>query len=266
MSHELETAIRAARAAGKIQMKYFGKPLKKTAKKNRFYADFATRADFESEKEIIRILQKEFPNYGILSEEKGLIHGNEESRWIIDPLDGTIMHSRGIPFFGVLMALQQKKRLEVGVIHCPFQQETIFAQWNRGCFWNGKRVFVSKTKKLEEAILTYNTIRLLLSQRNTGFQELLGKAYWRTGIPSLLATQLVCRGKTDIYVGSYQQATPCFIHPWDVAAKKIAVEEAGGILSAFNGKTELEKLDSVVITNPLLHSKVIRILNQKVTR
>ncbi|MFH0954698.1 MAG: inositol monophosphatase family protein [Candidatus Micrarchaeota archaeon] len=257
-SHELETAIRATKAAGKIQMKYFGKPLEKKMKEKN---DFATQADFESEKAIIKILQKEFPDYGILSEEKGETKGNSDYHWIVDPLDGTVCYSYGFPFFGVLIALEKKQKLELGVVYQTVQNEALAAQRNKGCFLNGKKVQVSKRAELQEAFLGYNGIRDQLKKYPEQFRNLLNAANWRTGVPSLQGTISLCSGQLDIFLqstGKYR-----IMKPWDTAAPKITIEEAGGVFSNYRGEKELDKIDFWLATNQKLHSKVIQILNPK---
>jgi len=148
-SHELETAIRAAKTAGEIQLKYFGKPLEKTMKGPK---DFVTKVDIECEKAILSILQKEFPDYGILSEERGKIEGNSDYRWIVDPLDGTIWYANGLPSFGVLITLEKNLETQLGIVFQPAQSEMLVAQKNKGTELNGQRVRASKRKKIEEAL------------------------------------------------------------------------------------------------------------------
>ncbi len=255
-SHEFETAIRAAKTAGAIQMKYFGKPLEKTMKDGN---DFATKADFESEKAILSILQKEFPDYGILSEEKGESKSDSDYRWLVDPLDGTICYSYGFPFFGVLIALEKKQKLELGVVYQTFQNEALTAQRNKGCFLNGKRIQASKRAELKEAFLGYNGIRDQLKNYPEQFRKLLNAANWRTGVPSLQGTISLCSGQLDIFLQSTGKYG--IMKPWDTAAIKIAIEEAGGVFSNYRGEKELDKIDFWLGANQKLHPKVIEQFN-----
>lgn len=261
MSHELETAIRAAKAAGEIHLKYFGKPLEKIMKGPK---DFVTKADLESEKAILSILQKEFPDYGILSEEKGETKGNSDYRWVVDPLDGTVWYAHGLPSFGVLITLEKNLETQLGIVFQPAQSEMLAAQKNKGTELNGQRVRVSERKKIDEAFLGYHGIRFQLKHYDHGFRKILETSHWRTGIFGLQGITYVCNGVLDIFLDSsalQQKGVP--INRWDIAAKKIAVEEAGGVFSNYRGETELEKMDAPLATNRALHQQVIQILNEK---
>lgn len=262
-SHELEIAITAAQEAGKIHMKYFQKPLQKTMKENGRYADFATQADFEAETLITRLLQKEFPDDGILAEENGTTNGKNNRRWIVDPLDGTIIFARGIPFFGVMIALEEKNRLELGVIYYPATHTTLYAERGKGSYRDEKKIHFSNTHKLDESLLGYNSVRYLLNEFPRPLSNLLNAVHWRLGLPWLTGLQLASQGNIDIYLGSYQQGARKVMEPWDIAAQKIIAEEAGGKVSNNEGKTRLDELDSLVMANPILHQQVMQILNEE---
>lgn len=259
LSHELQTAITAAKAAGNIHLKYFQKPLHKTMKGTK---DFATQADLQAEQAIVKILQKEFPDYSILSEEAGNLGAESQSRWIVDPLDETIWYSAGFPVFGVLIALEKKGKLELGVVFQPHPNYMLFAQKKKGTFLNNQRVHCSKRNRLANAFIGYHGIRFALNQYRHGFETLLSKAYWRTGIPNLPALQFVCSGVLDVFLNCPNPHGKTIIKPWDIAAHKIILEEAGGVFSNYHGETELNQINATVLTNGALHSKVIRILKE----
>lgn len=262
MSHELETAIRAAKAAGEIHLKYFGKPLEKIMKGPK---DFVTKVDLESEKMILSILQKEFPNYGILSEEKGEIKANSDYRWVVDPLDGTVWYANHLPSFGILITLEKNLETQLGIVFQPAQSEMLTAQKNKGTELNEQRVRVSERKKIEEAFLGYHGIRFQLKHYDHGFRKLLETSYWKTGIFGLQGLTYICKGVLDIFLDSsmlQQKGVP--IDCWDIAAKKMVVEEAGGVFSNYRGETNLDKIDAPVMTNKPLHKPVIDALNEPV--
>jgi myo-inositol-1(or 4)-monophosphatase len=180
ISDELSTAIRAAKAAGQIQLRHFGKPMKKTMKVG---MDFATHVDYECEKAVLDILRADFPDYGILSEEIGEIKAESDYRWIVDPLDGTLPYARGLSSFGALVSLQNKDSIELGVIYRPLQNELIFAQRKKGAFHNGQHAAVSKVKSLAESSISYQDVRYPARVCPQGFSDLLSKAGLVLGMP-----------------------------------------------------------------------------------
>ncbi len=257
LSHELETAILAAKEAGKIQMKYFGTPLQKKFKATQ---DLVTHADFEAETKIISILKKEFPDYGVLSEENGVTESDSEYQWIVDPLDGTFYYSHNYPAFGVLIALRKKDSLELGVNFQPTHNFMTFAQKNKGARLNGRRIHISRQKTEKGALLGYSDARFSLETAQKPFRQLLKNFFWRTGIPAFPAFSYLSQGILDAYLYNYiHYKKNTAMHPWDIAANKIIVEEAGGIFSNYTGETDLDKIQSAVAATPALHKKIIKL-------
>ncbi|MFH0954699.1 MAG: inositol monophosphatase [Candidatus Micrarchaeota archaeon] len=260
LSHELKTAVLAARLAGKIQLKQLGKPLQKTMKGEK---DFVTQVDLACEKAILGVLQKEFPDYGILSEEKGTVSASGDYRWVVDPLDGTLRYSRGMEGFGVLIALQKKGDTILAVLHQPNQSSLLVAEKGKGAFHNNHMVHVSAQSNLSKAILSNDTVQYFLDQYPAGFKKIYDQAAYRIATPWLTAITKVCRGELDIFLGGYQKYSPAqswLMSAWDVAAPKFLIEEAGGIFSNAKGETTLEKMDCVVASNGHLHPALIKIL------
>lgn len=259
------TAIRAAKEAGKIQLKNFQKPLQKTMKGEQHsvsnFRDFATNVDFECEKAILKILQKDFPDYGVLSEEQNEIVSDSNYRWLVDPLDGTVWYAYGLPAFGVMIALEKNQKLELGVLFQPYQNKLLVAQKGKGTYLNGKRVFVSNRKDIGDALVGYHTVRYPLKEFGSQFGALLDKTYWRTGIPWLQGTEYFCNGTLDLFfTGGGKNA---IMKRWDAAPLKIVCEEAGGVFSNYYGESELEKINAIMMATPQLHKKVLKILHEK---
>ena len=146
-----ETAIRAAKEAGKIHLKYFRKKFEiryKAYKHNR-----VTIADTEAEKKIVSEIRKEYPSHNILAEEAEYPRTGSEYLWVIDPLDGTNNFSKGIPVFCVSIALAKDNELILGVIYDPTRNELFVAEKGKGAFLNGKRIKVSGSSQLHDSIL-----------------------------------------------------------------------------------------------------------------
>ena len=147
----LEFAVELARDAGAITLKYFRKD-PETSKKSD--GSFVTVADREAEAFLRDKISQRFPNDGVLGEEEGESKGSSGRRWILDPIDGTFAFVHGVPFYGVLIALEIAGESKVGVVNIPALDEVVYAATGLGCFLNGHSTRVSSTTTLEEAVQT----------------------------------------------------------------------------------------------------------------
>ena len=121
MSGFLSIAKESALLAGHYLKSNFGSQIRTENKES--HHSIVTHYDIEAERLIIDLLQKKFPAHGILSEEIGLINGDADYIWVIDPLDGSSFYSRGIETFSVSVALMYKNEVIVGAIYLPVQDE-----------------------------------------------------------------------------------------------------------------------------------------------
>src|SRR2546428_3867050 len=134
----LAAAVDAARAAGRVAMKYYNAGFEITLKPD---ATPVTQADREAERTIVASLGRAFPDYGVLGEEFGA-SGNVSTRWIIDPIDGTKNFVRRIPIWATLIALEERGEITLGVIHNPVTGELYTARRGGGAFLNGERILI----------------------------------------------------------------------------------------------------------------------------
>ena len=151
-SEFLEFAIHTAKAAGLIQMKYFGNI--SSIEKKSTNIDLLTNADKESEKFIINEIQKKYPQHSILSEERGALNTNSEYLWVIDPLDGTTNFSHNLPIFAVSIALVHKGHKTLcGVVYNPAANKCFYAEHNKGSFMDGKLIKPTSSVTLGDSLL-----------------------------------------------------------------------------------------------------------------
>ena len=109
--------------------------------------DFVTAADKRTEKIIIDELQRAHPDYGILSEERGILNKeNDKNKWIIDPIDGTTNFLNGIPQFAISIAYEENNEIKCGIIFDPIKNEMFYAEKDHGAYFNNERIRVSKKK------------------------------------------------------------------------------------------------------------------------
>lgn len=248
-SLELQTAINAAKAGGKVALKYFQTKLEVETKKDR---SFVTTADIEVEKEIKKQITKNFPNANFFAEESG---GNIKERdiWIIDPIDGTRVFIKGITQWSILIAHYKNREITTGICYIPTQNILLFAEKNKGAYLNGKPIRVSKTDSLNDAFGSFGSIRHY-KNINPIIQLNAMKTVLR-GFESAYGLALVATGSMDIVIDAY--ATP-----WDYAPFIRIIPEAGGQVTDFQGEKWKITSKNLLATNGLLHNKVLKIINK----
>ena len=140
MSQEVIVAVEAALQAGKILRERVDDIGKVSFKE---FHDPVTEVDHLAEKAIITRIKKTFPDHDILAEESGNAEGSDStSKWIIDPLDGTLNYSHGYPCYCVSIALEQEGEVKVGVIYNPCLDELFVAEKGQGAILNGNPIHV----------------------------------------------------------------------------------------------------------------------------
>jgi len=242
-------AVEAARAAGDIALNYYRGGFEVTLKADQTPV---TQADREAEQAITAILRGAYPEWGFLGEEFGA-QGARDPRWIIDPIDGTKNFVRGIPFWAILIALEEAGEVTTGVVLNPVMGELFTARRGEGAFLNGERLRVSPCESLKEATVLHSGLRLLREAGCwDGFVRLVDASSRTRGFGDYYGYGLVAHGQAEIYV-------EVDLKPWDVAPVKILVEEAGGRLTDFAGRPTIYSGD-VLATNGRLHAEALALL------
>ena len=253
----LDIAIKAAKEAGGLLNEGFGTNLKISSKDT--VNDLVTEYDHRSEEMIIDILSSEEPGSCFLAEEKGAQGENIEDniRWVIDPLDGTVNYAHNVPIFSVSIAAEYKKELLAGVVYNPVINEMFTAAKGHGAYLNDEKLSISNCGDLEKSLLV------------TGFPYNVQKNPCRTidlfveivqrGIPvrrlgsAALDLAYVAAGRFD---GFWEIG----LRPWDVAAGTLIVKEAGGSVTQFNGTEYNIEDNTILATNGLIHNQISDVL------
>jgi histidinol-phosphatase len=218
LDRALAAAVEAARAAGQVALRYY-----RTGFDVALKADDTpvTEADRGAEQAIRDVLGPAFPDHGFLGEELGAV-GDQQRRWIIDPIDGTRNFIRRLPVWATLIGLEEQGEIVVGVVHNPVTGELLAARRGGGAWSNGERVRVSEIADLAEATLLHAGLKLLREAGYwEGFVRLVDATGRQRGFGDYLGYTLVAEGKAEIYVETD-------LKPWDLAPCKVIVEEAGG--------------------------------------
>ena len=245
----LAAAVEAARAAGEIALGYYRGGFEVTIKPDQTPV---TQADREAERAITGILGRRFPDYGFLGEEFGET-GPTDRRWIIDPIDGTKNFVRHIPMWAVLIGLEEGGEVTTGVVFNPVTGELFTARKGEGAFANGERIHVSGCDRMADAMVLHSGLRILRTAGYWGGFERLVDAAGRTrGFGDYYGYGLVAAGRAEVYLEAD-------LKPWDIAAVKILVEEAGGRLTDFSGRSTIYD-GTVLASNGRLHVPALGLL------
>lgn len=252
----IELIKKAINEAGRLLMDKFETGLQVEFKGKH---DLVTEADRQSESLIVSMIREQFPDHDILAEEDDYGQQNSDYRWIIDPLDGTTNYAHGFPWFAVSIALEVCGRLELGAVYNPYVGELYFARRGAGAFLNDRRLQVSSINALEHSLLAtgfaYDHKQSRANNHDffVRFQH-AAQACRRPGVASLdLAS--VAAGRFD---GFWEMK----LKPWDLAAGILLVEEAGGLVTDFDGRQmTLDSLECMA-SNRLIHDEMQQILQQ----
>lgn len=253
----LNIAVSAARQAGDIIVRYMDQidRVKVTAKSS---IEVFSEVDIKAEQAIINAIHKAYPNHGILAEESGLQEGDDETVWIIDPLDGTSNYLHGFPFFSVSIAVKIKNRIEHGVVYDPLRHECFYASRGRGARLNDRRLRVSSQNLLSSSLIGTGVPfkdPKLASRYLPTFEALIGKCAGvrRTGSAALDLAYLAS-GRLD---GFWEMG----LRPWDIAAGSILVKEAGGLISDAQGSEDFLKTGDVVAGTPKIFKSLLQTIS-----
>lgn len=248
---ELAVAVAAAKEAGRILLEG-AKHLPKVERK----ADRSpvTQLDRMSEIAIAAIIMDEFPADAILGEEGGEKGGSASGRrWIVDPLDGTRPFLRGIPTYSVLIALEDAGEIVVGCMFFPALGECYTAAKGCGAYCDGRRIRVSKTASLGDAMLSGLGPTTGGGHAAAGMRKLLATADYAYGFMDAYSYALVATGRLDGAISLWDK-------PWDCAAGSCIVREAGGRFSDLSGVPSVFGGASVM-SNGILHPEILSYLN-----
>jgi myo-inositol-1(or 4)-monophosphatase len=231
LSADLELAERAARAAGAVLMDRFGGPASGLGHKTSD-TDLVSDADRAAEEVIRALLEAERPGDGLIAEE-GSRHAAESGRrWVVDPLDGTVNFLYGIPHWAVSVALEHGDGSTAGVVFDPVREECFRASRGGGCELNGHGIRVREGQPLDRAMVatgfSYQPERRA-AQAEVAARLLPRVRDIRRAGAAALDLAWLAAGRLD---GYYERG----LSPWDWAAGRLLVEEAGGAVEEMPGE------------------------------
>lgn len=243
-------AAEIAREAGAF-MREERKKFEQSSVEKKGERDLVSYVDVTAEKMIVQGLRTALPGAGFLTEEKTVDDTGAALRWIIDPLDGTTNFIHGIPVFAVSIALQQSNELLIGVVYEINLDECFYAWKNGGAFLNDRKISVSETSSVSNALCAtgfpysnfphidrfFRTLKFLF-QNSHGVR--------RFGSAAVDMVYVAC-GRLDAF---YEYN----LNAWDIAGGALIVKEAGGQVSDFSGGENYLFGKELVATNKIIHA------------
>jgi histidinol-phosphatase len=240
-------AVDLARGAGDITLQYFRKQPQTSTKAD---GSYVTIADREAEEYLRKQIAERFPDDGVLGEEQGESFGRSGRRWIVDPIDGTFAFVHGVPFYGVLIALEIDHQMVAGVVNIPALGEIVSAAKGAGCFLNGKPARVSTTSELKDVLLLSTDFSACARYGFGRAAELLqGRAKTSRTWGDCYGYVLVATGRADVMLDPVMNL-------WDCAPLLPIMEEAGGTFTDWRGVRTVAG-GNAIATNGLLFDEVM---------
>jgi len=250
--------LQAVEAGAQELTRFFNGPFKISHKEG--INNLVTEADHASERAIVEVIKSQFPGHRILGEEGGDISTEGDYKWIIDPIDGTVNFSQGIPICCVSIGIEREGKMIFGAVYNPLMQELFFAEKGKGASLNGKAIKVSEKNSVERSCLVTGFPYTYLDMPNGPLQVF--ERLIRKGIPvrrlgsAAIDLCWVAAGRFD---GFYEHK----LQAWDSAAGFLIVEEAGGMVTDFEGNSFSPYQPHIVATNGRIHDELLRWINDK---
>ena len=256
---ELSVAEEAARAGGAIVSRYFREGI---AMRTKDVANLVSDADLEAERAVVDVIRRTYPGHEILAEEAHTGDTGAEHLWVVDPLDGTNNFAHKIPQFAVSVAYYRGGVAQCGVIYNPIRDDWHVAVRGQGAFFNGERVRVGEQTRLGEVMVGVGFYydRGVMMEATLAAVGDLKRDHQIHGIRRFGAATLDLCMVALGQLGAYFEYT---LSPWDFAAGRLFVEEAGGRVTTCLGDPLPLARSSILATNGRLHDAMLAVVRPR---
>ena len=214
-----------------------------------------TQADQEIERIIREFFVKKFPSIGLLGEEFENENENSSTRLIVDPIDGTSNFIRKIPIVGTLLAIEKDGEIVAALISNGITNQRWSAAKSQGAFYNDSQIYVSSVNDINDSQAFYGS---LFGREARGdfdrLTRLLSYSKRQRGIGDFMSHMWVASGYGEFGIDFGLQ-------PWDIAPIGLIVTEAGGKVTAVDGKPFDIYEGSIMTSNGHFHDQLISIYN-----
>lgn len=257
----LETAIHAARQAGKVLSRYARDGFRI---ENKSAIDLVTEADHAAEQCVINVILASYPDHAFLAEERGHIgQSHSPYLWIIDPLDGTTNFAHGFPTYCVSIGLEYKEECVLGVVYDPTRDELFSATRGGGARVNDQPIHVSQTTQLDKALLVTG---FAYNIRETPNNNLDHFARFALRVQGLRRTGSAALDMCYVAAGRFDGFWEVKLNAWDMAAGVVILREAGGKVTDFSGQTHSLYGQELVASNGRLHDSMVSVIQESLDR
>jgi myo-inositol-1(or 4)-monophosphatase len=252
----IDDIIQISKEAGELIRNAFGKSHSVEFKTNEL--NLVTETDKSSEKLITDFIKMKYPSHGILAEEGSDLNKSAEYLWVVDPLDGTTNFAHGLPIFAVSIGVQKNGETIAGVVYDVMRDVIYSAEKGSGGFENGKRISVSKNENLGYSVLVTGFPYDIKENPDKAFERFIAFLKHARAIRRLGSAAIdFCYVANGVFDGFWEVS----LHPWDLCAGKLIVEEAGGIVTDFEGNDIDIHSKRILATNKFVHQKMIEVMN-----
>jgi len=255
MLPNLDYLIRIAKRAGEILKEGY---LQQHVVQHKGRVDLVTEMDHYSEEYLLGEIRRDFKNHTIITEESGVVEGEKNHCWFIDPLDGTSNYAHGVPIFCVTVAYAFQNQVVLGVTFDPTREQCFYAERGQGAFLNGQRLSVSTTHNLIDAMLVTGFSPSHIDQEEKNLKNFSAFLKTAQSIRRLGSAALDIAYVAAGWMDGYWEISS---HPWDVATGTLLVEEAGGFVTNLQGDAEyFQPPFSLIAANPFLHQEMKQVI------
>ena len=253
----IEDIIQISREAAELIKNAFGKTHSIEFKTNEL--NLVTETDKASEKLITDFIKKKYPTHGILAEEGSEANKSAEYLWVVDPLDGTTNFAHGLPIFSVSIGLQKNSETIAGVVYDVMRDIIYCAEKGSGAFEASQELNVSHTLKLEHSLLVTGFPYNVAENPENAFQKFEALTKKARGVRRLGSAAIdFCYVASGVFEGFWE----VHLHPWDLCAGKLIVEEAGGLVTDFEGNEIDIYSKKILATNGNIHNQILSVLEK----
>lgn len=259
-SSELQVAVEAASASAKILLHHFERGIEMRSKPEEGAYNLVSDADIESEQAIASIIAKQFPSHAILGEEEQAGNIAADQLWIIDPLDGTNNFAHRIPHFAISIAHYKAGVAQCGLVVNPVRGDWYWATRGGGAFHNGHPMHVSHDDTLKQAMIGCG----FYYDRGAMMEATLAAvhAFFKQDIHGIRRFGTAALDLCQVADGWFGAFFEYQLAPWDFAAGRLILEEAGGTITTGRGEPLPLAVTSVLASNSRLHAAALEVVSQ----
>ena len=252
----IDDLIQISKEAGELIRNNFGKAHSIEFKTNEL--NLVTETDKASEKLITDFIKKKYPKHGILAEEGSETNNSSEYLWVVDPLDGTTNFAHGLPIFSVSIGVQKNGETIAGVVYDVMRDIIYYAEKNSGSYENEKRINVNNNENLGHGMLVTGFPYDIKENPDKAFERFIAFLKHARGLRRLGSAAIdFCYVANGVFDGFWEVS----LHPWDLCAGKLIVEEADGLVTDFDGNPIDIFAKRILATNKVIHQKMIDVMN-----